>query len=484
MSGRRDSNPRPPAPKAGALPDCATPRDFQDAPKAPPGTDCLRYPDSTLKTQLDEVGKNKVRLTIEVPHADVDKLLGRTYRRLAQEVRVPGFRPGKAPRAVIDQRLGKDFVRNEALKELLPEFYAEAVQSSDLDVVAPPSIDIKTFEDGQDLMFEAVVETRPTPELKEYSGLKATKPPSEVTDTELDEQIERLRIRFASLEVTERPLHKEDFALIDLTTYRHDETIDELTAKDLLIELGAEMVVPELDAELEGKRKGDILKVTATLPERFGERGGWQVGMQVLVKESKSRKLPPLDDELAKTASEFDTLEELREDIKRRLSEIKEAQADSSLRESVMDAFVKDGVEVDLPEGMVGLEVDGLVTTLAQVLKAQGASLERYMQLNDLDADALRSRFNEQAERNITLRLGLDAVVAAEGLQATAEDRDKEVERLAARAERSPEEVREILDEREDWESVDGDILRAKALDLLVERAEVTVTEEESANES
>ena len=447
-------------------------------------TDCLRYPDSTLKTQVDEVGKNKVRLTIEVPQADVDKLLGRTYRRLAREVRVPGFRPGKAPRAVIDQRLGRDFVRNEALKELLPEFYAEAVQSSDLDVVAPPSIDIKTFEDGQDLTFEAVVETRPTPELKEYSGLEANKPPSEVTDEELDEQIERLRIRFASLEVTEHPLRKGDFALIDLTTYRHDETIDELTAKEFLIELGAEMVVPELDTELEGKRKGDILKVTATLPERFGERAGWQVGMQVLVKEGKARKLPALDDELAKTASEFDTLEELRGDIKRRLSEIKEAQADASLRESVMDAFVNHGVEVHLPDGMVELEVDGLVTTLAQVLKAQGASLERYMQLNDLDADALRGRFREQAERNITLRLGLDAVAAAEGLQATDEDRDKEVERLAARAERSPEEVREVLDQRKDWESVDGDILRAKALDLLVERAEITVTEEESANES
>ncbi len=437
-----------------------------------------------MKTQVDEVGKNKVRLTIEVPQADVDKLLGRTYRRLAQEVRVPGFRPGKAPRAVIDQRLGRDFVRNEALKELLPEFYAEAIQSSDLDVVAPPAIDIKTFEDGQDLTFEAVVETRPTPELKEYAGLKANKPPAEVTDEELDEQIERLRIRFSPVEVTERPLRKEDFALIDLTTYRHDETIDELTAKDLLIELGGEMVVLELDAELEGKRKGDILKLTATLPERFGERAGWQVGMQVLVKETKARKLLPLDDELAKTASEFDTLDELREDIRRRLAEIKEAQAESRLRDNVMDAFVNHGVEVDMPEGMVDLEVDGLLTTLAQVLGAQGASLERYMQVNDLDADALRGRFREQAERNITLRLGLDAVAAAEGLEVTEEDRDKEVERLAARAERTSDEVRELLDQREDWESVDGDILRAKALDLLVERAEITVTEEEPANES
>ena len=436
-----------------------------------------------MKTSAEEIGKNKVRLTVEVPQADVEKVLGRTYKRLASEVRVPGFRPGKAPRAVIDQRLGRDVVRSEVLKDILPGFYAEAVESSSLDVVAPPSIDIKTFEDGQNLTFEAVVETRPDPELKEYSGLKGRRPPSDVSEEEIDEQIERLRVRFASLEVTERPLRKEDFALIDLTTYRHDETIDELTAKDFLIEVGAEMVVPELDAELEGKRKGDILKLTSTLPERFGERAGWQVGMQVLVKETKTRKLPDLDDEFAKTVSEFDTLEELRQDIRQRLEEIKAAQADAALRESVLDAFVADGVEVDIPEGMVNLEVEALITSLAQVLSAQGASLQRYMEVNNLDADALRSRFVEQAERNITLRLGLDAVAATEGLEATEEDRIKEVERLAARAEKEPEEVRELLDEREDWESLDGDILRNKALDLLVERAEITIAEDDSADE-
>src|SRR5712692_2815190 len=159
-----------------------------------------------MKTQVDEVGKNKVKMTVEVPSADVDKLLTKTYRRLAQQVKVPGFRPGKAPKAIIDQRLGKDFVRSEALKEGLPNLYAEAVEASDLDVVAPPEIDVKTFEDGTDLTFEAVVETRPTPDLGDYHGLKVTKPPADVTDADVDDQIERLRIRFATLEVVERPL--------------------------------------------------------------------------------------------------------------------------------------------------------------------------------------------------------------------------------------------------------------------------------------
>jgi trigger factor len=426
-----------------------------------------------VKTSAEEIGKNKVKLTVEIPTADVEKAFAQTYKRLAQQVKVPGFRPGKAPKSVIDQRLGRDYVRSEALRDVLPDFYAEAIRETDLDVVAPPEIDVKTFEDGSDLTFEATVETRPTPELKNYSGLEASKPRVEVSDADVDEQIERLRTRFATLEPTERPLQSGDFASIDLTTYRHDETIDELTAKDLLIEVGAEMVVGELDRELEGKRKGDILKITATLPERFEERAGWQVGMQVLVKDTKMRKLPALDDELAKTVSEFDTLDELKADLRTRLEEMHEAQATNSLRESVLESFVTNAIEVDLPQGMVEVEVDHLVTGLAQLLAAQGMPIDRYMEAQNLDADALRARFHEQAERNIKTRLGLDAVVAAEGLVVSDDEREHEIGHMAQRTGRTPDEIREIIDEREDWESVDGDILRSKALDLLVERADV-----------
>jgi trigger factor len=437
-----------------------------------------------LKTQVDEVGKNKVKLTVEVPIADVEKLISQTYKRLAAQVKVPGFRPGKAPRAVIDQRLGKDFVCSEALKDLLPDLYAEAVRSEEIDVVSAPDIDVTAFEDGGDLTFEAVVETRPDAVLKDYSGLAVTKPPAKVSDGDVDEQVERLRERFASLEVTERPLRSGDYAQIDLTTYSHDETIDELTFKDVLVEVGAEMFVPELDAELIAKKKGDILKITATLPERFGERAGWQVGMQILVKESKTRKLPELDDGFAKTVSEFDTLDELKADIRARLTDVIQAQAEQTLKQNVLDAFVAGAVEIDLPEGMVALEVDGLVSNLAQLLAAQGATLRQYMDAQEVDADGLRDRFREQADRSLKARLGLDAVAAAEGLVVTDDDRTNELERLASRTGRTVDDLRKLIDEREDWKSVDGDILRAKALDLLVEKADVTVENESSPDDA
>jgi trigger factor len=441
-----------------------------------------------LKTQVEEVSKNKVKLTVLVPTADVEKVLGDTYRRLAAEVRVPGFRPGKAPRAVIDQRLGKDFVRSEVLKDILPPLYAEALKETDLDVVAPPSIDVKSFEEGEDLTFEAVVETRPDAILKKYDGLKVTKPPVEVTDADVDDQVERMRTRFASLEAIERPLQSGDYAQIDLTTYRHDQTIEDLSFKDVMVELGAEMFVPELDAELIGKRRGDILKITSTLPERFGEHAGQQVGMTILVKETKTRKLPALDDELAKTSSEFDTLEELKADIRVRLGEMHESQAQNKLREHVLDAFVDEGVEVELPEGMVELEIDDLLTSLVQLLAAQGVGVRQYLEANNLEPEGLRDQFRDQAQRNLAMRLGLDAVAKAEDLRVTEDERSEAVEHLASRTKRTPEDVRGSIEamgsakgaEGEAWKSVDGDILRSKALDLLVERADVTVKEDPS----
>lgn len=426
-----------------------------------------------VKTSQDRLGKNKVRLTVEVPSEDVGKLLDRAYRKLAGEVRVPGFRPGRVPKKIIDQRLGRDFVRQEALRDGLPDLVAQAIVDTELDVVAPPEVDVTTFEDDT-LTFEAVVETKPEPELKTYAGLRVEKPSVAVDDAEVEEQVERLRERYSSLEVVNRPLKAGDFALIDLNTYRHDEVIDEATSKDLLIEVGASQIVPELDSELEGKRKGDILKISTTLPETFGERAGWQVAMQVLVKEAKARKLPELDDELAKSVSEFDTLDELRADVRERLEAVKANRAELAVRERVLDAFLSDGIEVELPEGMIHLETDRLIRGMARMLQAQGATLTQYMEAEHLDEDALRQRLREQAERNLTLTLGLEAVAREEGLEPSDEDRDKEVAELARRLGREPADVRVMIDEAGDWASIDGDIIRSKALDLMVDRAEIT----------
>lgn len=436
---------------------------------------------TAMKTSVSEIEKNKVRLSVEVPAEDVEQVLGAAYKRLANEVRVPGFRPGKAPRKIIDQRLGKDNVRNEVLREALPNWYAQAVEETELDVVSAPEIDIKRFEDGQDLEFEAVVDTRPTPEVGEYSGLEVAVPPVEVTDEELDEQIGRLRERFSTLEVVERPIDTGDFALIDLTTTHHEETIDEGTTKDFLIEVGAEMVVPELDEELKGKKPGDIIKINTELTERFGERAGLPVSMQALVKEVKARRLPELDDDFATTVSEFDTLEELRSDLRERLAESKEAQAENTVRERVLDAFVE-VVDVELSEGMVDLEIDGLVQNFVQMLSSQGMDPEQFLQQQGLDGSELRERFRDQAERNLRLRLGLDAVAAQEGLEATDEDRSERVRELSERSGREPEEVREALQQSGDEASLDGDIIRGKALDLLVERATI-VTEDASTTD-
>jgi trigger factor len=427
-----------------------------------------------MKTSVEQISANKFRLSVEVPASDLQRFLDRTYRRLAEDMRVPGFRPGRVPKPIIDKRLGRDFVRNEALRDALPELFQSAIEESELRIVAPPEIDVTSFEDGTDLTFDATVETRPTPELKDYTGLKVARPDDDVSDEEVDEQIERLRVRLAPIEVVERPASEGDFAQIDLTTTHDDIQVDALTTKDLLVEVGTVMLVPELDAELVGKRRGDILKLSVTLPDRFGEHAGRNVQMQVLVKDVKARKLRDLDDSFAADSSEFATMDELRAEIRTRLEEAKRVQSDATVRERVLDAFVDEAVDVELPEGMVTMEVDHQLEQLARALAARGASFQQYLEHEDLDIDAARQRFRPQAERNLTAQLGLEALIAAEGLTVSEAERDEEISKLAERLGQEAGEVRAMLSERGDDASLDDDILRSRALDLLVERAEIT----------
>jgi trigger factor len=432
-----------------------------------------------MKSTVTQEGPTKVRITVEATSEELAPAVERAVKRLGSEVKIPGFRKGHVPRQVIEARLGSDEIKDAAIREAVPELFRQAMTGSDVQPITLPEIEVTSYDEKEGFTFDAVVEVKPEITLPDFSTISVERPPSEVTDDELSEQTERLRERFATLETVARPGRRGDFALIDLNGYQHDNRIDEASAIDLLYEIGSGRFVPELDQELDGSRQGDILKFNATLPDTYpGEFGGKEISFQVLVKEIRQKNLPALDDEFAKTASEFDTLAELRSDIRTKLEEMAEGQAENRLRESVLEAFAEKGVEVDLPDGMVEIEIDGLLSSLAQLLAAQGVGLDRYMQANDLDGPSLRNQFREQAERNLTMRLGLDAVAKNEALQVTEEDRSKEIERLATRAGRTPDDVRESIEDGEAWKSVDGDILRSKALDLLVERADITVTDE------
>jgi trigger factor len=425
-----------------------------------------------VTTHVEQLDDNKVKLHVAVPATEFEKDIDAAFRKLAREVKIPGFRPGKAPRRLLEARLGSDLAREEALRDALPRYYAEAIESEQLDTIAPPEIDITAGEDAGDVEFDAVVEVRPVVELASYDGLRVTLPDPSVDDETVDSQIDALRDRFADLEDSAAPLSAGDYAQIDIKGYVHDEVVDALTATDFLYEVGSGMVVPELDAELTGKRAGDILKFTGELPERFGERAGDQVAFQVLVKEGKRKVLPEVSDEWASEASEFDTVGELRADIRKRLELVAKLQAQMAVRDKVLDALA-DLVDIELPDALVQSEMERRLHDLAHRLEAQGATIPQYLAATGQEEQAFVAQVRETAERAVRADLAVRAVVAQEGISATDEEYDEEIERLAERLEEKPAKVRRDLDRRGVAEAVRSDIARGKALRYLVDHADV-----------
>jgi trigger factor len=428
-----------------------------------------------MQTSVEETDKHVVRMTVEVPLEEFERDLEHAYTKVARQVKVPGFRKGKVPKQIIDARIGREHVIHEFVDEFLPKYYLRALHQNDLAPIADPEIDLDTIQDGEPLRFTAVVEVRPRLKLDpaQYKGVQIESPSTEPRELEIDEYLDHVRDRFAELEVVSRPAAKGDYVLADVRASVHGQEIAEASRIGFLTEVGKEELLPELDRELEGKRKGDILKFNAALPDTFVEHAGTEVTFQVLVKEVKSKRLPPADDEFAKTASEFDTLADLREDIRTKLRALKEAESTATVRDLVLRKVLED-VDVDLPDRLVDEETEGRVERAQERAKAAGMSLEQVLDAQGWDELRFRSDARAHAIRAIKADLALEAVARAEGIEVTAEELDREIRDLARASGREPKEVRKILERSGQVTSLAGDIIRTKALDLLVESADIS----------
>jgi trigger factor len=429
-------------------------------------------PEAPVRSTLEPVEPTKVRINVVVEPDELRPAIDRTARKLSREVRVPGFRKGKVPRQVIEARIGREALLAEAIEqEAVPEFYAKAVEELGVRPLSRAQVEPPDYTDGEPLSFSATFEVKPELDLPPYRGIEVERPALEVTDEHVDAQLERLRDRVAQLEVIGRPLAKGDFAQIDLRATHHTDEIPELTRSDFLYEVGSSTVVPKLDEELEGKHKGDILKFNATLPEEAGEEwAGREVTFSVLVKEAKAKVLPKLDDDFAQEASEFDTLDELKADLRQRLEQAADAQRASELETRVLQTYL-DQVEVPLPDSLVHDELHYRANRFAQQLGQMGASLDQYLEAIGQTADDVEADLRAQSERAVKAQLVLEAVADAEGLEATEEEVDAELGRQAEQVGRTPEEVRKALGDGRVG-VIAGDILRSKALAFMVEHAE------------
>jgi trigger factor len=429
-----------------------------------------------MNSTVESVEGNKVKLHITVPADEFEKAIDAAFRKLAREVRVPGFRPGKAPRRLLEARMGTDIAREQALRDSLPEFYVDAVTEHDVDVIAPPEIEVTAGQDDGDVEFEAIVEVRPQVHLTGYDELKVELPIESISEEVIDDQVDRLRDRFADLTDSEDPLIDDAYATIDISGSIDGESVEGLTATDFMYRVGSDMVVPELDQQLRGTRPGAILQFDATLPERFGDHAGDDATFRVIVKEAKRKVLPELTDEWVDEASEFDTVSDLRNDIRQRLETMQKLQARMAARDKVLDAAA-DLVPIPAPEVLVDDETRRRVEDLAHRLSHQKATLEEYLQATGQEPQAFIDDVREGAVRAVLADLALRAIVSQEAIEVSDAEVDAEVERLAERLEQKVEKVRRDLERRGVLETVRSDLARAKALEFLIEHS--TVVDEE-----
>jgi trigger factor len=438
-----------------------------------------------MQTTLENVDKHRVRLQVEVPPDEARPILDLAFRHLAGSVDVPGFRKGKAPRRVIEAQVGQGAVLQEFLDHALPTFYLRALGEHELAPIGDPEFDDLQAEDveGAGFRFTATVDIRPRVEFAEsdYKGISIDRPSTEVAERDIDEQLDRLRERFAELEAVGRPARPGDFVVADVRATVHGEEVPEAGGQGVLYDVGSGQLGPDVDKELEGTRPGGIHRVTTTLPEGSGPRAGQELTLSVLVKEVKAKRLPELDDDFAKTASEFDNLQELREDLRTKLGELNQARADAAVRDAALQSLAAK-VDVDIPDRLVDLETESRVRSARERAERQGTTLEAILQASDVEELQFRSDARAHALRAIRADLALEAVARAEEIRVSDEDLDQVVQALAKDVGRDPKDVRRSLEASGQMTSLAGDIIRDRALSLVVEHADV-VSEGSSASE-
>ena len=422
-----------------------------------------------MKTSVEPLEGNKVKVSVEVDEVELDEALDAAFRRIAREVRIPGFRPGKAPRKILEARVGVEAARQEALRESLPQYYARAVGEHEVDVIAAPEIDITSGESEGPLLFDAVVEVRPTITVPGYGGLRVEVPSPEVDDEVVDAQIERLRAQSGELVTVERPARDGDHVSIDVTGSVDGEPLDGLTADDYLYELGSDAVVPELDDHLRGAKVGDILMFEAEHPDPEEESA---ISFRVLVKDVKEQVLPDADDAWANEASEFETLDELRADLRSRLGAISVVQSRMALREGVVAALVA-LVDEEVPEALVEAEVERQANDLQHRLSHQGATIQQYLEATGTTGEQLIGQLRERAVDSVKADLGLRAVVEAERIDVDDEDLDEEIARLAEQVGEPVSTVRNRLEHADQVPALRSELKKGKALEWLLDHAEV-----------
>jgi trigger factor len=425
-----------------------------------------------VKTSVETLEPTKVKLTVEVEPKRVKQAFDRAARELAKQVSLPGFRPGKAPRRLLEQRFGDGVIAQTAMEDSLSDYYVEALRELDLDVVSQPEVDVETFDERDGCTFTATVEVRPTFDAPDHEGIDVTFPEWDVDDDEVDAQLEQLRERFAEVDEVEREAGTGDLVTLSLRVEIDGEELETANVEDALYEIGTAGVTPKLDDELVGASAGDELTYDDALPDEYPEHGGEQATFHVTVKDVRAKTLPDLDDDFAATASGFDTLEELRKDVRDSLLRRRVEQAQHDLRGRILEAYLA-RVEVPLPEAMVEADKQARLSQLENQAERFGMDLEDLLAMEDTSREDFEASAQQQAEQTVKAQLVLDALARKLEVGVDPADIDQEIVRHAQAGGVSPQEIARIIQEQGSLPALLGDVLRRKAIDTLVATADV-----------
>jgi trigger factor len=425
-----------------------------------------------VTTTVTELPESRVRVEAEVPAEEVERRVAQAARALARSLRVPGFRTGKAPAPVVIQRVGRDAVLDEAVRDSIGTWYAAAVDAARIVPIGEPDLDLGDLpREGEPLRFSIEIGVRPKATLGEYKGLEVAKRDAAVSDEEVDEEIDRLRERSAKLDTVERPAATGDFVVMDFKGSLDGEPFGGGEGRDQMIELGSGRLVPGFEEQLAGASAGEERTVTVDFPDDYPaeELAGREAEFAVTVKEVKAKELPELDDDLAAEAG-FDTLDELKADIRERLGEVQGQRAEAEFREAALDAAVG-GATVEIPDTLLEARSRELWDQMLHSLAHQGISRDAYLQISGRTEEEIVEQGKADAETALRREAVLAAIVEAEGIKPSDEEVMEAVERAAPSEGTSAKKLYERLKNAGRLESLEDDLAQRKALDLVAESA-------------
>ncbi len=424
-----------------------------------------------MKTDVEELSPTRVKLTIEVPFDELKPNVDRAYREVARQVRIPGFRPGRVPPRVIDQRIGRGAVLEQAVQEAVPQLYGKALEENDVFALGQPAVEITKLDDGKELAFTAEVDVRPKFDIPDINGMPVTVDDADVDPDQVEEYIGTLRERFASLKGADRPVEAGDFVSIDLSAEVDGKPVEDAQATGVSYEVGSGRMLDGLDEALSGMSAGDSKTFTAELAG--GTLAGVQADVTVKVDSVKVKELPELNDDFAQSASEFDTLGELRAGTRTQLENMRRGAQAGQARERALDALLA-RIDIPLPDDLVARELAARRQSLADRLERSGNTMDEYLEATNQSIDQLDTQFAEDARRSVKAQFILDKLATQEELGVDQDELAAYVTEQAYRMGVPPDRLARELSEHGQLASVAADVLRGKALTLIAERASVT----------